>query len=178
MCPAGRDTIADGTARYYRAGASLALAALCVVASRAQRGLWFIADQRDVLAHFVDGHHFQPYNGHLSVISVLVYQGLAHGLENSIDRLWADALLIADEHVMLRGTTLDARACADAPESIPPIGTEVRPGERYLVTACAPHPVTIRLRRFANASEGTVLGVVPSGAARLLALPRDRSARP
>lgn len=80
MCPTGRDVIADGTVRYYRAGAAIALAALCVIAFRAQRGLWFIADEWDVLAHYVDGHYFQAYNGHLSVVPVLIYQALAHSV--------------------------------------------------------------------------------------------------
>lgn len=63
-------------------GAGLVLlAALALVLSR---GFSFIVDEWDILALHVHGNLLTPYNGHLSTIPVLIYQGLAHtiGLEH------------------------------------------------------------------------------------------------
>ncbi|HET8931448.1 MAG TPA: hypothetical protein VFN21_12385 [Acidimicrobiales bacterium] len=62
----------------YRVAFAAGLAALAALAWWAQRDFWFVADEWDVLAHYVDGHLLTPYNGHLSAVPVAVYQALAH----------------------------------------------------------------------------------------------------
>lgn len=67
-----------GEVSAYRVACVLGLVALAVLAWWTQRGFWFVADEWDVLAHYVDGSLLTPYNGHLSVVPVAVYQALAH----------------------------------------------------------------------------------------------------
>ncbi len=43
-----------------------------------QRGFSFVVDEWDILAHHFDGKYLTPYNGHLSIIPVGIYQLLAH----------------------------------------------------------------------------------------------------
>lgn len=47
------------------------------LAAYLQRGFSFVADEWDALAHYVDGGLLTPYNGHLSIVPMAIYQGLA-----------------------------------------------------------------------------------------------------
>ncbi len=53
------------------------LAVLVALALRFQRGFSFVVDEWDILAHYYDGHYLSPYNGHLSLVPVAIYQTLA-----------------------------------------------------------------------------------------------------
>lgn len=54
------------------------LAVSAILAVRLARGFSFIVDEWDILAHHVHGRFLTPYNGHLSLVPVALYQGLAH----------------------------------------------------------------------------------------------------
>lgn len=55
-----------------------ALVGLGGLAWHAQRSFSFVVDEWDILAHHVHGHLLTPYNGHLSLVPIVIYQGLAH----------------------------------------------------------------------------------------------------
>ena len=54
------------------------LAVLGGVAISLARGFSFIVDEWDILGLHVHGDFLTPYNGHLSIIPIAMYQGLAH----------------------------------------------------------------------------------------------------
>lgn len=58
-------------------GLAAGLAALTVIAFRLQRGFSFVIDEWDMLAHYYNGGYLTPYNGHLSLVPIGIYQGLA-----------------------------------------------------------------------------------------------------
>ncbi|MBS1849062.1 MAG: hypothetical protein JST73_12370 [Actinobacteria bacterium] len=53
------------------------LVVLAAITVRLQRGFTFVVDEWDILAHHVHGDLLTPYNGHLSIIPILIYQGFA-----------------------------------------------------------------------------------------------------
>ncbi len=54
------------------------LVGLVVAARWFGRGLSFVVDEWDILAHHVHGDLLTPYNGHLSIVPIAIYQGFAH----------------------------------------------------------------------------------------------------
>lgn len=71
-------TSVDTRGRVAAVILAVGLAALAATALWLSRGFTFIVDEWDILAHHVHGDLLTPYNGHLSLVPVGIYQALAH----------------------------------------------------------------------------------------------------